>query len=344
MLIPREQIDRAKELLPIPVLWRLLNLPGEPGKTGKACHSPFRKDRHPSFAIYDDGKTAFDFTTGKKYDSPQFFAEARGLPIGQALKEFVELAGGDASRCENVSPRKRTDPECRGEVVQRKPDLSRLRTPSKAELHAIARDRGLAFAAPLIAAKLHCLKVGDVCGFHSWILTDPFGRLAEARRFGALLFPACGELCERKAHTIRGSTKSWPLGLGVDRSLVEKAALIVVAEGGLDWLALWDFVYRAKRWDVLPITILGRCVHGLRCEALELLKGKRVRFFPHVDQDRGGLDQVSLIHEQLRTIGCEVSYFDFSGLFGREGIPIKDLNDVAHLNPSQFKDLFYDEK
>jgi hypothetical protein len=341
MLIPREQIDRAKELLPIPVLWRLLNLPGEPGKTGQACHSPFREDRHASFAIYDGGKTAFDFTTGQKYDGPSVLAEARGLSIGQALKDFVELAGGDAGRCEHVSLQKQSDSQYQREVLQRRPDLSRFRMPSKAELLAIASDRGLAIAAPIIAARLGCVKCGNVCGFASWILVDRSGLIGEARRFGREDFPPIGDIGRRKAHRIRGSVKSWPLGLGVDRSLIEKASLLAVCEGGPDWLAAWHFIYRAKRWDVFPVSILGRCVHGLHYEALELLKGKRIKFFPHADPDDGALKQIGLIGEQLRMVGCQLSYFDLAGLRTAGGKPAKDLNDLASLDATQLGDLFY---
>lgn len=331
----REQIDLAKERLRIPELWERLELPGKPKP---CCHSPFRKDKHPSFLIFDGGRAAKDHATGQNYDGPSFLAESRGLSVAAALSLFVEMAGGAAVSCRHVSPLRQTEPEC--EPVRKKPDLSKFRTPNNAELRAIARDRGLAVAAPEIAKRLGSLKCGKVCGFHSWILVDPSGRNAEARRFGRLPYPAYGDLDERKAHTILHSSKSWPLGLGVDRALVEKAMLICIVEGGPDLLAAWHFIHRAKRWDVLPIAILGRSVHGLCAEALELLKGKRVRFFPHIDSDGRGFEQMSLIQEQLRPIGCQVSCFDFRGLFDRDGTPINDLNNVADLNPNQFRDLF----
>jgi hypothetical protein len=72
----REQIDSAKEKLSIPKLWRLLNLPGEPRKL---CHSPFRKDEHSSFSIYDSGRRAKDHGTGENYDGPRVLAEVRGF-------------------------------------------------------------------------------------------------------------------------------------------------------------------------------------------------------------------------------------------------------------------------
>jgi hypothetical protein len=49
----RQTIDLAKERLLIPTLWRLLELPGNPKAS---CRSPFRKDKKPSFSIYDRGR------------------------------------------------------------------------------------------------------------------------------------------------------------------------------------------------------------------------------------------------------------------------------------------------
>src|SRR6516225_7605781 len=156
----REAIDLAREKLRIPELWRLLNLRGQPGKPGRACHSPFREDRHPSFAIYDGGKTAFDFATGETFDGPKVLAAARGLSTGEALREFVAMAGGHPESCKKVSPPS-TAPQRRGELIQQKPDLSKFREPTRAEIHAIAHDRELHPGAPEIARRLGCLKTGS---------------------------------------------------------------------------------------------------------------------------------------------------------------------------------------
>jgi hypothetical protein len=230
-----------------------------------------------------------------------------------------------------------------GDIAPAKPDLSNFDLPLPIQIRVIATDRGLDPAAPEIARRLGCLKVGYVSGYDSWILTDPAGWNAEARRFGRWIYPAYGELSERKAHTIRHSTKSWPVGLGINQTLVEKASLIIIVEGGPDLLAAWHFIYRTKRWDVLPISILGRAVHGLHVDALALLKGKRVKFFPHVDPDDGALKQIELISEQLRAIGCWSSYFDLTGFRTRGGKRVKDLNDLARLEANQLgqlQDLF----
>jgi hypothetical protein len=333
--ISREAINAAKEKLNIPRLWRMLGLSGEPKAS---CRSPFRDERHGSFSIFADGRAARDHATGESFDGPQFVAKALGLPIGEAIARFVAMAGGEATNFKSIASLKNADQAPRP-ATPGKPDLSKFRLTLPTELRTIAHDRGLDYAALVIAGRLGCLKCGQACGFRSWILTDPVGWIAEARRFGRLPYPATSELAERKAHTLRGSCKSWPVGLGVDRALIEKAALIVIVEGGPDLLAAWHFIYRTERWDVVPITILGRAIHGLHVDALTLLKGKRIKFFPHVDPDDGALKQMELISEQLRAIAFRPSYFDLTGLRTRGGKPVKDLNDLVRLDGNKLGEL-----
>jgi hypothetical protein len=338
-LCSRQAIDAAKDKLRIPELWRLLELPGQPRKS---CRSPFRKERNASFSIYDQGRRGKDFATGEDFDGPAFLAKARTLSIADALKAFVALADCDTigCPCNKTSFRKET-----GEGMRPKPDLSKFWIPTTQEIRSIARDRGLDLAAPTIAKRLGCLVIGDVCGCRSWILTDPRGLTAEARRFRRFSYPGHLELSERKAHTLRGSCKSWPLGLGVDQTLVQEAALIMICEGGPDLLAAWHFIYRTKRWDVLPVSILGRSIHGLHPDALALLKGKRIKFFPHTDPDEGALQQISIIGEQLRRVGCQLAYFDLGGLHTRGGARVKDLNDALGWTTAKsqnLKDYFYE--
>jgi hypothetical protein len=299
-----------------------LQLSGEPKAS---CRSPFREEKRASFSNFANGQLARDHATGERFDGPAFVAKALHLSIREALKTFVSMAGVESTLCPYESAcAKQTD---RRPKPIKRPDLSKLHVPTRQELRAIAIDRGLDPAAPEIAKRLGCLLVGNVCGRHSWILTDPRGVIAEGRRFGKLNYPACGELSERKAHAIKGSSKSWPLGLGIAKTLIEKATLILILEGGPDWLAAWDLIHAAKAWDVVPVSLLGRCIHGLHVDAMELLSGKAVRFVPHADADGGTLKQIELIGDQLRRVGCEISVYDLSGLPETAGKPL-DLNDV----------------
>jgi hypothetical protein len=221
ILLSRATIDAAKQRLGIPELWRLLHLPGQPRAS---CRSPFRDDKGASFSIFDEGRQAKDHGTGEDFDAPAFLAKALGLSAGQALQRFVAMADNE-DIASKYSRRNETDDAPR-DSDPRKPDLSKFRLPLVTELWAIARDRALDKAAPCIARRLGCLRCGNVCGFPSWILTDPLGWNAEARRFGRLTYPSYGELSERKAHSLKHSTKSWPVGLGVDRTMLEKAAIV----------------------------------------------------------------------------------------------------------------------
>jgi hypothetical protein len=334
-LYSREEIEAAKERLRIPELWRRLDLPGEPKPS---CRSPFRDDHRPSFGIFGDDRIAIDYATGEVFDGPAFVAKALGVSAGEGLRGFMEMAGGRVN--DNSSVGRLDSPAPRDKFPRTKPDLSKLRPPTDTELGAIARDRGLCLAALEIAKRLGCLKCGTVCRFRSWIITDPVGWNAEARRFGRLPYPPWGDLSERKAHTIRGSLKSWRVGLGVDQALIKKASLIAITEGGPDLPAAWHFIYCTKRWDVLPIATLGRAVHGLHPDALKLLVDKPIKFFPHVDPDGGGLKQVELISEQqLQVIGCLPMYFDLTGLRTHDGKPVKDLNDLTQLDTNQLGEI-----
>jgi hypothetical protein len=325
-MLDRQLVELAKERLTIFELWRRLQLPGEPRAS---CCSPFRDEKHASFSIFANGQLAHDHTTGATFDGPKFLAEALHLPIGQALKTFISMAGCNSMVCPYQQRAYAKESEGRPKPIQR-PDLSKFWVPTWQEVRQVAFDRRLDPAAPLIAKRLGCLRVGYVCGHRSWILTDPAGFSAEGRRFGRLNYPACGELHPRKAHAIKGSCKAWPVGLGIEKALIEKASLILFVEGGPDWLASWDLIYFARAWGITPVALLGRGVHGLRRDALELLKNKRVRFVPHLDPDNGALKQVDLITDQLRQVGCQTSVFDLSGLLTKASRPPKDLCDAIH--------------
>ena len=80
----------GKQRLRIPELWRLLGMPGEPGKS---CHAPWREDKNPSFSVFDDDLKFHDFATGEHGDAIDFLARARGLSLADAIAEFKKLAG-----------------------------------------------------------------------------------------------------------------------------------------------------------------------------------------------------------------------------------------------------------
>lgn len=115
----------------------------------------------------------------------------------------------------------------------------------------------------------------------------------------------------------------------------------MLVEGTPDYLAALHFCIERDIWDVLPIAMLGRQTGRgqIHPDALALLKGQRVRIYPHADKDGGGMEAASTWAAQLAAIGCVVDAFTFDGLTKRDGSLVNDLNDTALIHPDQQHEL-----
>ncbi|WP_395738865.1 CHC2 zinc finger domain-containing protein [Prosthecobacter sp.] len=193
----------------------------------------------------------------------------------------------------------------------------------------VAESRHITPEAVSLALALRTLTFAIVKGFRCWVIVDAEGRIAEARRLDGQPFPECGTLGSRKAHTLRGSRKNWPVGAAVLRRVPSFKTLLLV-EGGPDYLAALHFAHELERWDVLPVAMLGRSA-GTRmdAEALKLMRGRRVRIYPHADADGGGVQSARVWAAQLHGAGCTVDIYEFTDLHRTDGKPIKDLNDCT---------------
>ncbi len=101
----------------------------------------------------------------------------------------------------------------------------------------------------------------------------------------------------------------------------------MLCEGMPDFLAAIHFAWRAKRLDLIPVTILGRTVANLHPASITLLSARRIRIYAHADDDDGGMRAAERWAAMLP--GTTVDAFDFSGLHRRDGKPVKDLNDCS---------------
>lgn len=330
-------LPHLKDRLLIPEVWRRLRLEGHPAQS---CRSPFRPDKNPSFAITKDGKRWKDYGTDQGGDVIDFIALARQTTKGEALRLFRELAGAPQpapGHAPHAGSSQRTSFKARATALlppppeQQHPDGIRvpLQAGREEDRLLLAQTRHLTVEAVSLGLALRTLTFAIVQGYRCWLLTDAAGRAAEARRVDGLPFPECGPLGRRKAHTIRGSRKSWPLGVAVLRSIPEFRTLLLV-EGGPDYLAALHFAHELERWDVLPVAMLGRGT-GARIdpEALELMRGRRVRIYPHNDADGGGVKSARRWAHQLQEMGCVVDLFNFADLHRTDGTPLKDLNDCT---------------
>jgi hypothetical protein len=215
-----------------------------------------------------------------------------------------------------------------------------LQNGTEADRLLVAESRGITLEAVSLALALRTLTFAIVGGFRCWVLKDAEGRIAEARRLDGMPFPKSGTLGRRKAHTLRGSRKSWPLGAAVLRRLPQFRTLLLV-EGGPDYLAALHFAHEMERWDVLPVAMLGRGT-GTKIdpEALELMRGRRVRIYPHADADGGGVKSAHIWATQLHRVGCVVDIYGLTELNRTDGKPVKDLNDcTAGLDEASAKKL-----
>ncbi len=293
--------------------WHDLNLAGEPKKS---CRCPWREDRNPSFSIHNEGRRFKDFSTDESGDVADFVASATGWSVKDSLAWCRERACINFESGFSPIP-KRQEP--RRELVIPPSDPG-----ENSDWLAVAKLRGIHPYAVEVASKLGILVFGKVCGYPSWILNEP-GKIAEARRMDGEVFPPMGTLGKRKAHTLAGSRKDWPLGT---KMIENPAADIFLVEGGPDWLAAIHFLVVRKRKGLIPVAMMGRA-NRISPEALAFFEGRRVRIYPHDDPDEGGLEAARRWAGQLREVGSKVDAFTFDGLIREDGKPVNDLNDAV---------------
>lgn len=331
-------LQLLKERLKIPDLWSKLNLPGEPGRI---CRSPFREDRNPSFSIYDGDARWADHGTGDGGDAIDFLAVATGVSAADAVRNFVELAGG--ATYSGPAPEFQTSRKKVSETEEKRlarESWQKIAFESPDARTAGAKSRNLSEEAFECGEIIQTIGYATIFGFPCWVLTDASGLSAEARRTDGQEFPAIGNLSQRKAHTLKGSIKSWPVGAAVLERLPQVTKIMLV-EGGPDYVAAMHFAAQHIREhggiaDTLPVAMLGRGTGTtIHPDALTILSGKFVRIYPHNDPDGGGVARSKIWAAQLHGAGCRVDFVDFSGMTRTDGKPVNDLNDLAFLPAEQ---------
>jgi hypothetical protein len=111
---------------------------------------------------------------------------------------------------------------------------------------------------------------------------------------------------ERKSHALRGSQKSWPLGI-IEAAECDYLAL---AEGLPDFLALHQYVVEeGAEGRVAPVAMLSSaCL--IAKEALAHFQRKHVRIYPHTDQ--AGIGAAGKWQRQLNEAGArKVDFYNF---------------------------------
>lgn len=307
-------IEDIKARLLIPDVWRMLQLPGEPGKS---CPSPFRPDNKPSFSVFQNGERFRDHATGDSGTVIDFIQLALNVPLDGAMKWAREQCGG-AMPTPVQPPRKTEEPKGK--------PCPKLRPPKPGELEALAALRGYSLETLREAEACGLLAFSDVWGRVAWFVCDPGARIAEARRLDGKPWEAFGAMPERKCHAW-GGQKNWPVNLE-DAARRPKLALV---EGGPDALAALEIVRReGKAESVGVVAVLGAANTRLDPAALPFFRGKVIRLFPHADE--AGRKAAKEWARALVDAGAaRVDAFDLSGLVRHDGQKGKDVCDLLNI-------------
>ena len=336
-----------KERLPLFDLMAVLGL-GE--HVGKSKFCPLHDNTtSPAFSVYQVGdgwkwKCHSQCGGGDEID---FIERWEKCSRAEALKRYSQLSGvsGASYRAPARTPKTSV-------LAAPRPELKfpgDLHKGDRNELETVATLRTVSVWAVGTMQENGVLTFGTVCGVPCWIVGDVSRRISEARRMDGLKFPAFNGGSERKAHTLRGSAKSWPVGLMLPNNLHESFHNVLMVEGSGDFVAAHHFTHEGgengQGW--LPVAMFGATTR-IHPDAHPLLRGKRVKIVPHIDpvkigptgeEKRAGADGANKWAEDLCQIGCEVSGFNLAGLRKRDGSPVKDLNDCTDIHPDDAAEL-----
>lgn len=351
------RVRAAKEKVRIANAWQLLNLPNPPLAGNKCVKSPFRSEKSASFSIFKEGRAFKDHADDAvKGDVICFiriaahcdYIEARRLLLGWAgdhapighrnhTGAIVGLRKAAALVVPPPPPPPPLDPE---DVTEDDPrfdpleGMGRTIRPGIGYQLAIAKSRGFAS---------HWRKLDSLCSVgilrtsddrDEWLLVDgpqmPRGwMLAEYRNINRKAY-GNGAKC----FTAKGSKKGWPIGLSLASG--DPNQILLVVEGGPDFLAANVLVRHLRRADVLPVAIMGREITRLIPEAQQALAGRLVHIVPH--RDRGESGEITSGRDaavkwtDMLADDCgvtEVTWSSLEGLTRPDGQPATDLCEAV---------------
>lgn len=316
----RERLDAAKARIGIADAWRALRLPGEPRR---ACCSPFREERNPSFSVSADGRLWHDFAENAGGDVVDFVKRAMGSTDREAIARVLELAGDGT--CAPVVLAPRTEAKTRP-VLDGLSGLE-LREPTVAEVFALAELRDWpSFAGLEIARMRGLLRVADVPHrgevHRAWILTDESRRSAQARRLDGK--PWRGASGEFKSKSLRADAEAPP---GLADVLEADRRAVLIAEGEPDALAALLLAWANEDADRFGVLCMPGASRPFTPAVLEKLKGRRCRVLRQADEP--GHRCALAWAESLHAAGVPVDLANLDGRTRADGQPAKDLADLC---------------
>jgi hypothetical protein len=316
----KPDLTTLKQQCPLPTLLRRMHLEKF---AQSSCPSPLRKDKSASWGIYEkDGKHAWkDFGNGDGGDEITFLARYLGL---QEKKQFPLLLRIYQKFVGEDSIHSASGPE---KLPLSKPDCRNFGRGTSIQLTKLALLRNFHSQALEAATARGLLVFGDWHGVEVYGITDTSGNILELRCLDGKEFEAIGSLTARKSHAVKGSQKSWPVGI----QEAKPYPCIALVEGIPDLIAAFQIcVVEGVLEHVAPVAMLS-AGPAIDETALPMFQNKHVRIFVH--EDEAGRKAATKWKTQLESHAREVNFVSFSD-FKSKGI--KDLCDFKDLHATNF--------
>jgi CHC2-type zinc finger protein len=307
------------------------------------CLCPFHQERTPSCHVTPDTGRFHCFGCGSDGTVIDFHALKRGITPAEAITELaarLRIPLESNSTNGHTEPAKPREPE--PPKKRRRLKLPELQKGNATEFAQLSDCRRVSVDALKLASDRGLLWFCDMADgtntVRAWIIADRTRRNAQARRLDGKRWQHAWDAeskqwlpvepdRQRKVRGFTGNQASWPVGIEEARRFDNIAIL-----EGVDLLAAFHFLISEGRENAVgPVAILGAS-NRIPADALKLFAGKRVRMFPHADENLAGLCAAANWGAQLLPIVTRVDAFDFTGLVQCGGKPVKDLNDLTNID------------
>jgi hypothetical protein len=315
-------------------LWQLLQLPGTQCLPAPINWnqdylglSPLRKEKNPSFSIFDGGRRWKDHGVNRSGDGADFLAEAMKVSPENAARLLIGISGVNGAHhpMAEAPSGGGYDPLKDEAKAKERAKWPPFETPTGDDLKAIADLRGLSVEGVTLAAKGRILFCFESREGRSWVLTDSERVNAQARRLDGQPWESLGG---SKAWSLGGSVGGWPIGIHEAQTF----PVIALTEGGPDVLAAFHCIWLTGREAVIaPVAILGAGMNIVPA-ALSHFGRREVRIFIHGDDNGQGQQAAKRWAGKLTGAGAVISGFSLEA----------DLNDfVRNLREAKRKDEYW---
>lgn len=272
-------LEEIKSRLPMLEVCRKLDLVFKRSGVNQVARCPFHAEKGASFTIHANGPhhaKCYGAGCGWRGDIFQFWQDVQGCTKAEAINALAGLAGvgplPEGVKWKTEKPKR----EAMALDFAGKPRLPELRKLKPEEMETIAARRGVSVEALQLATREKLVAFGywpllDDGSLYSgsrgcWIVTDNARWNASFRRMD-------GEPWRDGVKALGTANNRWPAGV----ANLNGRKLVLLVEGSPDLLAALHLIAMAERTqDVAAVCMFGG-ENSLAPEALEALRGCRVR-------------------------------------------------------------------